>query len=1107
MRQNILIPTLPFRLLNNLGEAILCLSETQEILFINSAATDITGPVTLATYLPDIISRIIDENGNNVYASKWFNRKQPLTQLGIEFNMLPLQWLKIMCHRAEMEEDGFEGYLVTMKRMDYLSTLFEKMDRGYAILNKQLTLEYYNECIDRLITWLHHKPLKRGLDARYFILPEFVERADALLQEALSGKTNEIICENDITKNKGVFSINIAPFVQGSKIEGVIICFQDITERHMAATELKKSIERFEIVAELVNELVWEFIPNSGWLHFNPSRLNALYNVQVNSPIQMGEFLKIYLHPEEVTSYIKQMNDASNNGSTMASFPVNRFIKPDGSIVYTRTFVRMIRNAAGDVEKVIGVTYDHTKEYLASKEIKKSNERFEVISKISNDLLWEFYAIPDLIYFNEERLFELFNVHHKSPDSLMGFMNSVLHPDDFLAYVSNVEMAYETKNPKLDFPVFRYVQSDGNFKYAKITGQVFFNEEGEIEKVIGVTRDVTIAYTAELELKKSNERYELAGQASYDLIWERNIQDNFYHFNEALLTNFGYNHLEEWPQSRFYDEILHPDDKEMIMNHARNFYSQKLKNFSYPIHRFLKKDGTTAYVDVRCIAIYSEDGTPIKTVGVARDISARYLSEEALRKSNERFNLAAHASFDLIWDIDIATNIISFNDLIESMWGHPMYDSMPLPDFMMKLIHPDDQKWVYDRFVTFIKSSETQMEIPVHRVVKKNGENAYVMVRVLAIRRPDNYMIRMIGVTRDITENHLAEQKLLVSNERYELIASATSDIIWEWTISNNSLFFWNDSFFKLFGYKAHNTHTTIEWRNEKIHPDDQKKVQKKIQASFQSKKTVLNLQYRFMDTLGRYHNILDRAFINYDADGNPVKITGAMQDISEVKELEAKLQKEALFHQQQVTEVTIQTQEKEREEIGRELHDNINQLLAIVMVYLSVIKADQENADIIQKSRNLVDSAIQEIRKLSKKLISPVLDMGLDDAMTMLFLDSGIATGIKFHFVSKKFDLSKVPRHLQLMLYRIVQEEVNNIIKHSKASEVRATLKVSKHHISITMKDNGIGFDTHKKSAGVGIRNMRSRAILYNGTLSIDSEPGKGCSIEIKVPLQNKYY
>ena len=138
----------------------------------------------------------------------------------------------------------------------------------------------------------------------------------------------------------------------------------------------------------------------------------------------------------------------------------------------------------------------------------------------------------------------------------------------------------------------------------------------------------------------------MAGQASYDLIWERNIQDNFYHFNEALLTNFGYNHLEEWPQSRFYDEILHPDDKEMIMNHARNFYSQKLKNFSYPIHRFLKKDGTTAYVDVRCIAIYSENGTPIKTVGVARDISARYLSEEALRKSNERFNLAAHASFD-----------------------------------------------------------------------------------------------------------------------------------------------------------------------------------------------------------------------------------------------------------------------------------------------------------------------------------------------------------------------------------------------------------------------------------------------------------------------------
>lgn len=1107
MQQNILTPTLPFPLLNNLGEAIICLSDTQEILFINTAAIAITGPVSYPAYLSDLITKVIKENGDVLAGTKWFCRDQSATQLGIIFNEMPLQWLKVKCHKAMLDEDGFDGYLVVLNRVDYLTTLFDKMDRGYAILNSQLTLEYYNESIDKLITWLYHKPLKRGLDARYFILPEFVERADELLQEALAGKTNEIICENDITKNRGVFSINIAPFVQGAKIEGVIICFQDITERYLAANELKKSIERFEIVAELVNELVWEFDPVAGWLHFNSARLLTLYGVAVNSPMQMGEFLKKYLHPDEVTSYIKQMNDASNNGAAMASFPVNRFVKPDGSTVYTRTFVRMLRNVHGDVDKVIGVTYDHTKEYLASKEIKKSNDRFEVISNVSNDLIWEYFAIPDQISFNEERLYELFNIHHKSPDSLMGFMNSAIHPDDFPAFIRAVEAGFASKSPTLDFPVLRYVQADGNFKYAKIKGQVFLNEEGEIEKVIGVTRDVTITYTAELELKKSNERYELAGQASYDLIWEKNISENRYLFNEALLTNFGYNHLEEWSQERFYDEIIHPGDRDMIKEHAKKFYSQKLKNFSYPIHRFIKKDGTTAYVDVRCIAIYDNEGNSIKTVGVARDISARYLSEEALRKSNERFNLAAHASFDLIWDIDIATNIISFNDLVESMWGHPIYDSLPLPEFMRILIHTDDQQWVYDRFVSFIKSSETQMELPVHRVVKKNGDIAYVTVRVLAIRTANNYMVRMIGVTRDITENHLAEQKLLVSNERYELIASATSDIIWEWTPENNSLFFWNDSFFKVFGYKAHNTHTTIEWRNERIHPDDQKKVAKKIQTSFQTRKTVLNLQYRFMDALGRYHHILDRAFINYDADGNPVKITGAMQDISDVKELEAKLQKEALFHQQQVTEVTIQTQEKEREEIGRELHDNINQLLAIVMVYLSVIKEDHESADIVKKSRNLIDSAIQEIRKLSKKLISPVLDMGLDDAMTMLFLDSGIATGIKFHFVSKKFDLSKVPRHLQLMLYRIVQEEVNNIIKHSKATEVRANLKVSKHHISITMKDNGIGFDIHKKAAGVGIRNMRSRAVLYNGTLSIDSEPGKGCSIEIKVPLQNKYY
>lgn len=296
-----------------------------------------------------------------------------------------------------------------------------------------------------------------------------------------------------------------------------------------------------------------------------------------------------------------------------------------------------------------------------------------------------------------------------------------------------------------------------------------------------------------------------------------------------------------------------------------------------------------------------------------------------------------------------------------------------------------------------------------------------------------------------------------------------------------------------------------MQWRVDRIHPEDRKQVNEEILQHFDAGASKMNLQYRFLDTHGKYHHVLDRAYISYDLNGVPERITGAVQDITQMRNLEAKMAEEQLLHQQHLNEVTIITQEKEREEIGRELHDNINQLLAITMLYISM--ADTEDVkmrtDMVGRSTEVVKKGIEEIRKLSKRLISPVLDMGLDEALKSLVDESGKAMGVKFRFHKDKYEYGSISRPLQMMVYRIAQEQFNNISKYANAANVKVDLSVKKGNIfHLVIIDDGDGFDTSKSSAGVGLRNMRSRVKIYDGKVELESAPGKGCKVEVIIPL-----
>jgi PAS domain S-box-containing protein len=223
--------------------------------------------------------------------------------------------------------------------------------------------------------------------------------------------------------------------------------------------------------------------------------------------------------------------------------------------------------------------------------------------------------------------------------------------------------------------------------------------------------------------------------------------------------------------------------------------------------------------------------------------------------------------------------------------------------------------------------------------------------------------------------------------------------------------------------------------------------------------------------------------------------------DITENVRMEKALEIERTKKEKEITDAVLVAQEKERKNIGGELHDNVNQILASSLLYLNMVKRESAEAHpYINESEMLIRSAIQEIRKLSHALIAPSLrESELTEALDKI-IDTAGKTGI-LHIEKDlgTFNENLVPEKLKLNIYRIVQEQFNNIIKYAHANTIQLKLVHDGNNLILQIKDDGIGFDPEKKSDGVGLMNMKTRASLHNGHLRIVSSPGQGCELTVK--------
>lgn len=388
--------------------------------------------------------------------------------------------------------------------------------------------------------------------------------------------------------------------------------------------------------------------------------------------------------------------------------------------------------------------------------------------------------------------------------------------------------------------------------------------------------------------------------------------------------------------------------------------------------------------------------------------------------------------------------------------------------------------------------------ITEHAYTRFDGTPGYFMSSTFIFTSPDGKKY-IGGQAIDIT----ARRQMEKNHERYKFVINATSEAIWDYDIQTNDIYR-SEAFYKISGYTREQVGNTLGWWMDKIHPEDKESVQSNIYKALNQGKTNWQDEYRFLYADGTYRYILDKGFAIYN-DGNPVRLIGSIQDITDRKLLEQQLLKEQVQKQKLINKATIDAQEKERGMISAELHDNVNQLLMSARLHINAAKNNENANELINKASEYLLTAVEEIRGLSHKLNSSIVkNVGLEASINDICRNMKQFSGIEVCMEIDPAAVEQLSEEQQLVLFRIVQEQSSNIIKYSQANNVTITL--SNHHTccSLAISDDGIGFDkTKQKANGIGFINIFNRVDAYNGKTEIITYPGNGCTLAVTMPYR----
>jgi PAS domain S-box-containing protein len=1020
-----------------------------------------------------------------------------------------------------------------------LQLIINNLDDVFFLIDRELKIVICSEVTKKTVMQHLGHSIRPGMSILELVPPERRDFLTDVYTEVLNGK--ERWTEIEVLKNGTVnyFESYFKPAKnKKQEIIGVLVSTRNITGKKLADLEQLKIKESLRL-SEQEYRTLFDSNPLPCWIYDLETKIFLEVNEAAikHYGYSRKEFLQLTIFEIQAEENIEKLKTSFHNKS-QKTYSLNNWqhkIK-DGRIIFVDLRINRINYHGKEANLV--VAHDVTPKVVTENELRKSNERFRLAARASSEALWEWDVITKEAYISSTYT----DMMGWRADEFRKFDEwyDYIHPDDKEETIKTYQDAID--NPKTERweKEYRYLKSDGSYAYVNDKAVILRDKNGNAIKVTGALQNITERKRIEAELKKSNMRFQLASRAASDAIYEWDIIADEFYWSDSLQSLFGYHpsevNIETWKK------LIHPAESKKTIQSLEDTLAHPRKKIWNQEYRLKRADGKFSYVLERGFIVRDEEGKALRMIGSLQDISDRKFHEQLLSLERSILELSANPGIELKEVVvkllkgieEIHTHSITSVLLLKDDKVIEHLASPSLPEdyaaaingtpigaaagscgtamFLKKpVITSDIEKdplWAKYKHIAARFGLKACWALPIiHSSGKVLGSFA---IYHKTPQIPDNNELatveRLRNILRIVMENRWSLQEIRQANERFDIMMMATHDLIWDWNLETNHVYREGTGLKKVFGVENNVTIQNIHDWIKRVHPDDIQKVKKVmtriINASHENN---FDVEYRFKRDDGTYTFVYDRGILIRNNEGKPIRMIGAAQDVSERKRLERELLNNELEHQKAINLATVETQEQERSEIGKELHDNVNQVLTTTKLYLDLAIGNPElRDDMVLKSNKNIINVINEIRQLSRSLMNPSIgDLGLIDSIHDLIENINLTRKLHVSLQAKAEIEDLLDKNQKLTIFRIIQEALNNAIKHAKASKVSIKILYNATLVEVVIEDNGIGFNLQKVKKGAGLKNIQNRIYLINGSHNIESAPSKGSKIIINFPFK----
>jgi PAS domain S-box-containing protein len=547
-------------------------------------------------------------------------------------------------------------------------------------------------------------------------------------------------------------------------------------ERKRADEELKRSEERLAAAQKMAHVGSWEWDVITNEVIWSDEEYR-LFGLEPGAQEASYDLYLSFVHPDAREDAVKWFNAvrAMKKSSRMDV----RILRTDGEERILNSWAEVVLDENGQVVRLIGTSQDVTDRERAERALGASEERFQLVSRATNDAIWDWDLSTNEISYAES-FGTLFG--YPAGESNMTLEASRLHPDDHDELMDGLHAFFASREEAWSGN-YRYLCADGSYAFVYDRGYVVRDGEGKPLRMVGAMQDITESKRAEAELRESRTQLQLALQASNIGPWDWDLTSNQVLFSREWKQQLGYAENEITSDLSEFTSRLHPDDAQGITATLELCLADPSKEYDVEF-RMRHKDGSYRWIHTRGLLHYDATGRPVRMLGCHLDITDRRLAEEELREAKvaatlregaERYNFLADTVPQIIWTARPDGRLDYFNKAWFDYTGLTLDETQ---DWGWRtVLHPDDRQTCFDRWTRSFTSGE---DYEIEYRFKRGSDSTYRwhLGRALPMRDELGEIVQWVGTCTDIDDARRSKEKLQIANDELGLrVLERTSEL------------------------------------------------------------------------------------------------------------------------------------------------------------------------------------------------------------------------------------------------------------------------------------------------------------------------------------------